>query len=125
MQGKKLILILGLIGIAFGMYYIATNTLDVATYPTFAEARQSGKTQTVIGELSPNHEVLTTEEHIEFYLTDNNSETVQVMYLGSMPNDLMNSEKVTVTGSFINDSLFKASKILTKCPSKYEGADEL
>ena len=52
MQTRKVILILGLIGIALGMVYIFTTTAEVTTYANFAEARSTGKTHQVVGALS-------------------------------------------------------------------------
>ena len=127
MQSRKVILVIGLISIALGMAYIFATTAEVSSNPTFAEARQSGKTQKVIGELSSNHKVLDTiteeGELVKFHLTDDNKETVQVEYWGSKPYQFENSEQITVTGYFDSRDLFVAEEILIKCPSKYEGTD--
>ena len=127
MQSRKVILVVGLISIALGMAYIFATTAEVSANPTFAEARQSGKTQKVIGELSRNHlvyDTITEEgELVKFHLTDNNKETVYVEYWGSKPNQFEKSEQITVTGYFASYDVFVAEEILVKCPSKYEGTD--
>jgi len=122
MQTRKVILVLGLIGIALGMVYIFTTTAEVTTYANFAEARSTGKTHQVVGALSPTHEIENDGGLLQFYLQDDNDETVKVVYNKPMPDGFKNSEKIVVTGSFNND-LFVAEKILMKCPSKYEGSD--
>ena len=122
MQTRKVILILGLIGIALGMVYIFTTTAEVTTYANFAEARSTGNTHQVVGALSPSHEIENDGGLLQFYLKDDNDETVKVVYDKPMPDGFKNSEKIVVTGSFNND-LFVAEKILMKCPSKYEGTD--
>ena len=43
MQTRKVILIVGLIGIALGMVHIFTTTAEVTTNPTLREARSTGK----------------------------------------------------------------------------------
>ena len=122
MQTRKVILVLGLIGIALGMVYIFTTTAEVTTYANFAEARSTGETHQVVGALSPSHEIENDGGLLQFYLKDDNDETVKVVYNKPMPDGFKNSEKIVVTGSFNND-LFVAEKILMKCPSKYEGTD--
>ena len=105
MQTRKVILILGLIGIALGMVYIFTTTAEVTTYANFAEARSTGKTHQVVGALSPSHEIENDGGLLQFYLQDDNDETVKVVYDKPMPDGFKNSEKIVVTGSFNNDLL--------------------
>jgi cytochrome c-type biogenesis protein CcmE len=52
-------------------------------------------------------------------MLDDNGKEQTVTYNEPMPADFTKSEKVVVIGSYEGDS-FHASKILLKCPSKYQ-----
>jgi len=54
-----------------------------------------------------------------FVLVDENGKHQKVEYNQPMPQDFTKSEKVVVIGRYEGDT-FKASKILLKCPSKYQ-----
>jgi cytochrome c-type biogenesis protein CcmE len=54
-----------------------------------------------------------------FVLVDENGKKQVVEYNEPMPQDFTKSEKVVVIGRY-NGEVFKASKILLKCPSKYQ-----
>ena len=53
------------------------------------------------------------------YLIDENGKQQKVEYDEPMPQDFTKSEKVVVIGRYEGD-VFKATKILLKCPSKYQ-----
>lgn len=53
-----------------------------------------------------------------FTLTDGRL-SMPVKYEGAIPNTLEEGKKVTVEGVYISQGIFKASTILTKCPSRY------
>lgn len=56
--------------------------------------------------------------HLAFRLfTD--QDTVAVTYRGSKPDQLANAQEVVLEGKLVDGS-FRASKIMLKCPSKYE-----
>ncbi len=65
---------------------------------------------------------------LTFKLTDNIA-TIDVVFTGDKPNLPAPGEKNTVqavvTGQFDNKDVFRAYQMLTKCPSKYEGAGKL
>jgi cytochrome c-type biogenesis protein CcmE len=50
---------------------------------------------------------------------DDNGKEQKIEYNEPMPADMLRSEKVVVVGSYQGDQ-FKASKIILKCPSKYQ-----
>jgi cytochrome c-type biogenesis protein CcmE len=54
-----------------------------------------------------------------FVMVDDKGVEQKVVYNQPMPTDLIRSEKVVVIGNY-GDDVFKASKILLKCPSKYQ-----
>lgn len=53
-----------------------------------------------------------------FMLTDG-SLSMPVKYKGVIPNTLKEGKKVTLKGVYTSQGVFKAGKILTKCPSRY------
>ncbi len=55
---------------------------------------------------------------LRFKLTDG-VETVDVVYQGNMPGNYQDNTSAVVTGVYQN-GVFSASKIVLKCPSKYE-----
>lgn len=63
---------------------------------------------------------------LTFKLTDGIA-TIDVIYTGDKPNlpeqgEDENNVQAVVTGQFDNNDVFRAYQMLTKCPSKYEGA---
>ncbi len=54
-----------------------------------------------------------------FIMKDKNGVEMKVIYKGGIPNNFEISSSVVVTGFYDRD-YFKAEKILTKCPSKYQ-----
>ena len=54
-----------------------------------------------------------------FVMVDDKGKEQKVTYNQPIPSDFTKSEKVVVIGSYDED-VFKASKILLKCPSKYQ-----
>lgn len=58
----------------------------------------------------------------EFLIQDDSLNTSKVILLSSLPTDFDKSEKVVVQGKFDGQN-FIASKVLLKCPSKYENQE--
>ena len=59
----------------------------------------------------------------EFYMIDHSKKEMKVVYEGAEPNNFEMAESFVVEGN-VKDGVFKAKKILTKCPSKYEAAQQ-
>jgi len=55
----------------------------------------------------------------EFEITDG-FKNVPVKYRGNLPATFDQANGVVVVGAIDSDGVFKASQLLTKCPSKYE-----
>jgi cytochrome c-type biogenesis protein CcmE len=126
---KSHILILVVIAAAIGI--IVSTAGDASTYVTFDEAqamRTSGNKKEihVVGELKKdeNGHIIGIEEgedkvSFSFVMVDDKGREQKVIYNQPMPADFTRSEKVVVIGSY-GDNNFMASKILLKCPSKYQ-----
>ena len=126
---KSHILIIVVIAAAIGI--IISTAGDASSYVTFDEAMQlstagNKKDIHVVGELKKdeNGHVIGIEEGADkvsfsFLMIDDKGMEQKVYYNQPMPADFQRSEKVVVIGSYKNDA-FQASKILLKCPSKYQ-----
>jgi cytochrome c-type biogenesis protein CcmE len=128
MKKSHIVLIIAIAG-AIGI--LISTAGDASSYVTFSEAYQlasSGNSQNihVVGELTKdaNGNVTGIEEGIDkvsftFIMVDENGKQQKVEYHEPIPQDFTKSEKVVVIGSYKGD-VFSASKILLKCPSKYQ-----
>lgn len=126
---KSHILILVVIATAIGI--IVSTAGDASTYVGFDEAyamSTSGNNKEihVVGELKKDAsgQIIGLEEGADrvsfsFIMIDDRGKEQKVTYNQPMPADFTRSEKVVVVGSYA-DNQFKASKILLKCPSKYQ-----
>ena len=123
--------ILILVVIAAAIAIIVSTAGDASTYVTFDEAQAmwtSGNKKEihVVGELKKDQSghIIGIEEgedkvSFSFVMVDDNGREQKVIYNQPMPADFTRSEKVVVIGSY-EDNNFMASKILLKCPSKYQ-----
>lgn len=118
------IIILVVIAIAIAIFAGAYG--DSSTYTDFNTARKNSGTEFhVVGKLNKSKPMVYEPEkdanRFEFYLTDSLGNEAQVIYSEPKPTDFDRSDKVVVIGQFKEpDGAFIASKILLKCPSKYE-----
>ena len=120
-----------LIVIAVAIGIIVSTADDASTYVGFSEAwamSTSGNKKEihVVGQLKkdPNGHIIGIKEgedkvSFSFVMVDDEGKEQQVNYNQPMPPDFTRSEKVVVVGSFHGDT-FNASKIILKCPSKYQ-----
>ncbi|SKC38552.1 cytochrome c maturation protein CcmE domain-containing protein [Ohtaekwangia koreensis] len=126
---KSHIFIIVIIAIAISI--IVSTADDASTYVNFDQAYDmalAGKDNNihVVGQLKKDTEghVVGIQEGVDrvsfsFILVDDNGKEQKIEYNEPMPADMLRSEKVVVVGSYQGDQ-FKASKIILKCPSKYQ-----
>jgi len=116
--------IFALILIAVALAAIVSMVGDFSSYETFESAREKpGKEFQIIGVLDTVHHEMVYDpikdaNRFEFYATDESGKTEKVVFSGTKPQDFERSEKLTMTGKMENGE-FRCSKILMKCPSKY------
>ena len=118
----------GILIIALAIAVIIGTIADSSTYATFSEAAQRpGVEVHVIGELNKERKFIYNPEEnanlFAFYLVDKNGEERKVLFNGTKPQDFERSEQIVLSGK-ISDDVFIASKILMKCPSKYNNGKE-
>lgn len=128
MKTSHIIAIL-IIAVAIGI--IISTAGDASTYVNFGEAfhmaSSGNKTSIhVVGQLKKdqNGNVTGIEKSpdrlsFSFVLIDDHQKEQRVFYNEPMPPDFLRSEKVVVVGGYHGND-FVASKILLKCPSKYQ-----
>ncbi|HYC87361.1 MAG TPA: cytochrome c maturation protein CcmE [Chryseosolibacter sp.] len=126
---KSHIIVLTVIAAAIGI--LISSAGDASTYVGFSEAYAMATTGNrkdihVVGELKKdgNGNIIGIEPgrdmvSFSFVMIDEQGKEQRVMYNQPMPQDFTKSEKVVVIGSYDGDA-FRASKILLKCPSKYQ-----
>jgi len=118
------IIILVVIAIAIAIFAGAYG--DSSTYTDFATARKNaGHEYHIVGKLNKEkpmvYNPLKNANRFEFFLSDSLGNEARVIYSEPKPTDFDRSDKVVVIGQFQKaDGDFIASKILLKCPSKYE-----
>lgn len=126
---KSHILIIIVIAAAIGI--LISTAGDASTYVGFGEAYSMAtagnkKDIHVVGELTKDEsgnvvgiETGADKVSFSFFLVDESGRKQKVEYNEPMPQDFTKSEKVVVIGRYEGE-VFKASKILLKCPSKYQ-----
>ena len=65
-----------------------------------------------------HYDALKDANRFEFFMKDEKGDVNKVVYAGTKPQDFERSEKLVLIGK-MNQDTFYASKILMKCPSKY------
>ena len=126
---KSHIFLLIVIAIAIGI--IVSTADDASTYVGFNEALSMStagnkKEIHVVGQLKKdaNGQIIgikggADRVSFSFIMVDDQGKEQKVYYNQPMPPDFTRSEKVVVIGSYNGDD-FNASKIILKCPSKYQ-----
>ncbi|RZK42984.1 MAG: cytochrome c maturation protein CcmE [Pedobacter sp.] len=114
--------IIGLITIAICIGFLVSLNADTDTYSNFAEAASSNKEEHVMGywekSKGMHYDAVKDPNHFGFFMKDEKGQVRQVVLNGTKPQDFERSEKLVLIGKMENET-FYASKILMKCPSKY------
>jgi len=120
--------IIAIIVIAVAIGAILSTVSDSSTYASFSEAKANPNSEYhVVGQLNKeaemNYDPQVDANLFSFTMIDNNGDQQVVQFAGSKPQDFERSEQIVLVGKY-TDNHFEASKILMKCPSKYnEGAE--
>ena len=127
---KGHIIALGIIAVAITI--ILSSIGDASSYESFTTALEmkldgEDKAIHVVGKLKKDEagqvaglEVREDKTSFTFMLVDNEGTAQKVFYNQPVPADFHRSEQVVVIGSYRNQEIFVADKILMKCPSKYQ-----
>ncbi len=122
----KKIHVIAIVVIAISIGAIVTTFADSSTYGTFSEAKDTGEEMHVVGKLVADKEMIydpmVDANKFVFYIKDNDGMECKVIFTGIKPQDFERSEQVVLTGA-MQGADFYASKILMKCPSKYNNTE--
>lgn len=114
--------IIGLITIAICVGFLISLSAGTSSYSTFAEAAKDPREFHVMGYWEKSkgmyYDAQKDANHFAFYMKDQDGLLKKVVYNGTKPQDFERSEKLVLIG-MMKDDTFYASKILMKCPSKY------
>ncbi len=117
---KSSIVLIIIIAIAIAMILVIYT--DSSTYSTFAEAREKKTELYVVGQLNKekalHYDPKIDANRFTFYMFDKHGAECQIVFNGAKPQDIERSEQIVLTGR-MEGNVFRASKILMKCPSKY------
>ena len=98
---------------------------SITPYVSIAEARNLDRSCQVMGEIDKSS---VRYDHasgvLEFNITDESHEGLLVTYRGVTPGNFDQAKDVVVSGRFDSES-FVADRLLVKCPSKYQGLEEV
>ena len=121
-MNKKYLLLL--IIPAFILFMVMNSIDDAGTYDSFENAKKhEGAEFHIVGKLvNPEMMEYNPKENANqfvFFLEDEKGTVSKVILNEPKPAQFENNEKIVVIGKMEGEE-FKASKMLTKCPSKYE-----
>jgi cytochrome c-type biogenesis protein CcmE len=113
-------LVLTLAGLAA---MVGAFLVNASPYVTIAEAKASrGNNLHLAGDLDKSTiRTVVSKQEVHFDLRDEKGEVVKVVYHGPAPANLGEATKVVAVGG-MKEGAFHASKLLVKCPSKYESS---
>lgn len=121
----KRIHIVLIIVIAVGIGVVISSITSASTTVTFAKAfANQGKEYQVKGVLDKTkpveYDAIKNPNAFAFYVSDKEGYDCKVVFNGTKPENFEHTDTIVLTGK-ASGQHFVASKILTKCPSKYTG----
>lgn len=121
-MGAVIATLLAVGGLSAMVFAFLTNA---SPYVTIAEAKTAqGSNLHVSGDLDKASLVSRPRDgEVHFKLTDEKGDQVNVVYHGAQPANMGEATKVVAVGG-MKGSEFHATKLLIKCPSKYESTDK-
>lgn len=114
------------VGIVIIVVFIVFGAMSfkktLTPYVSFEEAKRSGATVQVIGEIVYSGVEYDIDTHqLRFPIVDEEGQRMTVLYGGTKPANFEQAEQAVVIGKY-EDQAFMADQLLVKCPSKYEGS---
>ncbi|MEY3678722.1 MAG: hypothetical protein RI924_863 [Bacteroidota bacterium] len=114
--------IIGLIIIAVSIGVIISLYADSSTYGNFNDAKESETECYVSGNLDVQKAMVYNPQldanYFSFHMKDKDGKVCKVVFYGTKPQDFEKSENIVLTGKMVGNE-FHATKMLMKCPSKY------
>ena len=129
MQSKTAYYLIGaLLLIVFAGFSYSEFKGALTPYVSYDQARDSQRTVQVAGGLEKHtHSYDEEEGYLRFTLIDEEtSETIRIRYEGVKPANFEDAVSIVAIGQFdATDDEFAAKQLLVKCPSKYQGLEEV
>jgi cytochrome c-type biogenesis protein CcmE len=112
-----------LIIIALGaMFALKQMQKSIVPYVPFSEAANKAEYVQLMGSVDQKKGIVRENGGIRFTLSDGKN-SLDVIYNAEKPLNMETAEKIVAIGQYDSAAMiFRADKILTKCPSKYENA---
>jgi len=96
---------------------------SITAYVTIPEAMASKTMVQVRGELMKDRTTFDEKTgDLIFYLRDKSGSEMKVAYAGSKPGNFDQASHVVAVGRY-EGGMFRAQRLLVKCPSKYQGTE--
>jgi cytochrome c-type biogenesis protein CcmE len=121
MKSKHIIaIVIAIIFVGVAAFGLIENKID---YSDFQKAQSAGSRAQISGtwvkEKGANYDAKTNT--FTFHMMDKEGVEMPVKYSGAKPNNFELAPTVVCVGK-VEEGVFQASDIQTKCPSKYEGS---
>ena len=112
--------IIGIVIIIAFTVLAAVSFKDALTpYVSVAEARKTDGTVQLKGQRMDNGRFDVASNMFVFHIKDENGEELEVVYDGPKPGNFDQATHVVCIGKY-QRGVFRAEKLLVKCPSKYQ-----
>ena len=132
MKTKNIKFVVGGIVVAMAIGYLAYSGIQKAAlyYLTVSELKERGPSQTS-GEMVRVNGIVLDEsfaydyegENLHFTITDGKNK-LPIIYQGVSPDTFGPGTEVVLEGRYQSEDIFEASKLMAKCPSKYEAQQD-
>jgi len=114
----------GVLIVAFLAYGATSFKSNLTPYVSFEEAQKAARKVQVAGGLVPDSTTyLEAEQMLEFWIVDDDGDTMTVHYEGVKPGNFEEATQIVAIGTY-SGGTFHAEQLLVKCPSKYQGLEE-
>ena len=121
---RKYVIGIGMLAI-FIFFSISTLKNSLSPYVSFAEAKSlEGRNIQIKGTLVSHSITENKGENFQFVLCNEVGEEVAVSYQGGEPYGFREADNIVAVGNY-REGQFNATKVLVKCPSKYQKSQEV
>ena len=124
---SALVIVVAVIGLLIRTAILHSTTYYVTVSELFQEGSKAiNQPTTVSGKIvgqSVNWNPTSETLHFSVVDTTDASKSLPVSFKGPKPDDFTNNWPIIVTGNLSRTGVFTASKLLVKCPSKYQASN--
>ncbi len=114
-----LLIVLSSVGLAGMIMAFVGNASPYVSLPEARSAQQTGEVHVVADLVKSSVSVRPRENVVDFTLRDEAGVELPVRYRGQAPGNLMEATRMVAVGRMTGDR-FESTKLILKCPSKYE-----